>query len=264
MDTSAGIALRPSASQLCALNGGDPRVIASARGFREFLRPPSSVPPQPPRRSGLAALFGRLTGASTSPESPPSPFPFEHVAELLRGLMHAMPSSAPRRVAIAVPAWANDVQRQQVADGAHTAGWDFLGLVNEPTAAAMASGLLQHGEGTALVYDLAEGRFDVTVVAFRGTSFEVLAADGLLKCDDNPTLPELLARTETPCHRALAQAGYRSNAIDTVVLVGETARNPQTVEFVTRLFGQPPLTRFDPEEVVGFGAAVHASILESR
>lgn len=264
MDTSAGISLRPSSSQLCVLNGGDPRVIASARGFREFLQPPASTPPDPPRRTGLAALLGRFAGKSPSPEAPPSPFPFEHAADLLRDLMRAAPSGAPRRVAIAVPAWAHDGQRQQVADGARAAGWDYLGLVNEPTAAAMASGLLQQGDGTALVYDLAEGRFDVTIIAICGTSFEVLAADGLLKCNDNPTLSELLARTEKPCHRALAQAGCRSNALDTVVLVGETARNPQTVEFVTSLFGQPPLARFDPEEVVGFGAAVHASILESR
>jgi len=45
--------------------------------------------------------------------------------------------------------------------------------------------------------------------------------------------------------------------------VGEFTRERQTVEFVSELFRRPPLSRFDPEEGVGIGAAAHASILES-
>lgn len=263
MDTSAGISLRPSASLLCVLNGGDPLVVARTNGFRADTRDRFSPPPEPPKRGGLAGLLGRLTGAKPSAEPPP-PFAFDRAAELLRDLKIASASTGLHRVAIAVPSWSNDVQRQQVADGARAANWALLGLVNEPTAAAMASGALREGDGTVLVYDLAEGRFDVTLVATRGLTFEVLSTDGLTGVGAGLALPDLLAKTEAPCRRALKYAGLDAAAIDTVVLVGETARDPKTAEYVTQRFGQPPLTRFDPEEVVGFGAAVHASILESR
>jgi hypothetical protein len=179
MDTSAGISLRPSATLLCVLNGGNPRVAARAQGYRDTAATPARPEPKPVKRGGLAGLFGRLAGEKQPQQADETNFPFARAGELLRNLMAATPPGEPRRVCVAVPAWANDVQRQQVATGARAAGWELLALCNVPTAAAMASGLLRHGDGTALVYDLADDRFDITIVAFRSIDFEVLATDGL-------------------------------------------------------------------------------------
>ncbi|GMV90887.1 MAG: hypothetical protein AMXMBFR82_06650 [Candidatus Hydrogenedentota bacterium] len=264
MDTSAGISLGPSATLLCVLNGGDPRVAARVHGYRDLVAAPVRPEPEPARQGGLAGLIGRFAGGKRTPESADTRFPFARAGALLRDLMAATPPGEPRRVCVAVPAWANDVQRQQVATGAREAGWELIALCNEPTAAAMASGLLRDGDGTALVYDLAADHFDVTIVAFRGIDFEVLASDGLLNQDASVPLQQRLADTTAPCKRALAYANLDAAHIDSVVLVGDATRETQTVDFVTTLFGKAPITRFDPEEVTAIGAAVHASLLEMR
>ena len=260
MDTSAGISLRPSATLLCVLNGGNPAVLVRSKGHLEY-RTPSTPPPPTPKQSGLSGLLRRLAGGRGSDEVDTSPFPFDQAGQILNDLLISTPPEAPHRVCIAVPAWANDSQRQKIADGARAAGWNVLGLANEPVAAAMASGLLGSGDGTVLVYDLSEDHFDVSVITIRGLEFEVLATDGLTELNTKLLPADFLAQTETPCQRALKYAGLDAAAIDAVVLAGASTREPQVVEFVTGLFGQPPLTRFDPEDIVGFGAAVRASML---
>lgn len=264
MDTSAGISLRPSLSLLCMLSEAEPIMAASAKGYREGLPTPAPIRQAPQKRRGIAGLFGRRATEKPSYDRETSPFPFDRAGELLEALMAATPPDVPRRVCVAIPAYAHDGQRQAVADGARAAGWDLLALVNEPTAAAMASGVLRKDAGTALVYDLSEDRFDVSIAAFRGIDVEILAADGVLTTRDCHNLTELLATTEAPSLRALKYAGIDARAIDAIVLVGETTRDLQTVEFVTQLFGQPPWSRFDPEEIVGIGAAIAASIIESH
>ncbi|GMW02172.1 MAG: hypothetical protein AMXMBFR84_33080 [Candidatus Hydrogenedentota bacterium] len=264
MDTSAGISLGPSATILCVLNGGNPRVAARARGYRDITGHLAEPEPEPHKRGGLAGLFGKLAGGRRPQEACNSPFPFARACDLLGELLSVTPSDVPRRVCIAVPAWANDVQRQQVATGARDAGWELIALCNEPTAAAMASGLLRDGDGIALVYDLSFDRFEVSVVAIRGTGFEIFAADGIANQNAHLSLPQRLCETEAPCKRALTHAGLDASNIDHLVLVGEATRNEQTSAFVQGLFGMEPFSRFDPEEVTAIGTAVHASILEAR
>jgi molecular chaperone DnaK len=81
---------------------------------------------------------------------------------------------------ITVPAYFGDLERNRTKDAGKIAGFDVLGIINEPTAAAIAYGL-EKGEpdSTMLVYDLGGGTFDVTVMKVIGTSeFQVLATEG--------------------------------------------------------------------------------------
>jgi molecular chaperone DnaK (HSP70) len=261
MDDTAGICLRPSASLLVAFDGEEPVVVTRSRGFRTGSNQRIEPQVEPVKRKGIAGFLDRISGANMPEKTNPNLFPFDEVADLLRDLKSATESTAPHRVVIAVPAYAHDEQRQSVVDGATAAGWEVLGLVNEPVAAAMASGVLRDGDGTTVVYDLDEGRFDVTVVSYHGITFEVLSTNGKSEFDDATALPGLLDHTEAPSRQALKDAGLNSGSIDSVVLVGEKSRETLTREFVAELFGKAPLTRHDPEEIVGVGAAVQASLL---
>ncbi|MBC8103819.1 MAG: Fe-S protein assembly chaperone HscA, partial [Cytophagales bacterium] len=71
----------------------------------------------------------------------------------------------------------------------------------------------------------------------------------------------LIARTLTPCRQVLADAGLAPADINEVVLVGGSTRVPAVRQAVQQLFGRPPHTDLNPDEVVALGAAVQADIL---
>ena len=107
--------------------------------------------------------------------------PVQASAEILRCLAERASEALggpPEGVVITVPAYFDDAQRQATSDAARIAGLDVLRLLNEPTAAAVAYGLDQGGEGVHVVYDLGGGTFDVSVLRFSKGVFEVLATAG--------------------------------------------------------------------------------------
>jgi len=79
---------------------------------------------------------------------------------------------------ITVPAYFDEAQRQATKDAATLAGIKVLRLLNEPTAAAVAYGLDQGGEGIIAVYDLGGGTFDISILRLSHGVFEVLATGG--------------------------------------------------------------------------------------
>lgn len=81
---------------------------------------------------------------------------------------------------ITVPAYFNDAQRKATQDAGELAGLEVVKVINEPTAAALAYGLL-NGEKNlnVLVYDLGGGTFDATIVSIRGKEVQVRATDGI-------------------------------------------------------------------------------------
>ncbi|MGB0468061.1 MAG: Fe-S protein assembly chaperone HscA [Pontibacterium sp.] len=79
---------------------------------------------------------------------------------------------------ITVPAYFDDAQRQATKDAATLANIKVLRLLSEPTAAAVAYGLDQRGEGVIAVYDLGGGTFDISVLRLNKGVFEVLATGG--------------------------------------------------------------------------------------
>jgi molecular chaperone HscA len=68
-------------------------------------------------------------------------------------------------------------------------------------------------------------------------------------------------RTMESCRQALADAGVTVGEIDHVVLVGGSTRVPLVRRMVEDLFGKPPHTGLDPDQVVAIGAAIQADIL---
>ena len=71
----------------------------------------------------------------------------------------------------------------------------------------------------------------------------------------------LVQQTLGPCRLALADAGLSAAQIDEVVLVGGSTRVPLVRRRVQELFGKPPHSQLNPDEVVAVGAAVQADIL---
>lgn len=79
---------------------------------------------------------------------------------------------------ITVPAYFDEAQRQATKDAATLAGVKVLRLLNEPTAAAVAYGLDQGGQGVIAVYDLGGGTFDISILRLSHGVFEVLSTGG--------------------------------------------------------------------------------------
>lgn len=79
---------------------------------------------------------------------------------------------------ITVPAYFNDVQRRAVKTAGELAGLNVLRLLNEPTAASLAFGLLENREQKYLTFDLGGGTFDVSVIDMFEGVVEVRASSG--------------------------------------------------------------------------------------
>lgn len=83
------------------------------------------------------------------------------------------------RAVISVPAYFNDIQRQETVEAGTKAGLTVERILNEPTAAALSYGL-EHleEESHILVYDLGGGTFDVTLLEMFDGVLEVKASSG--------------------------------------------------------------------------------------
>ncbi|HGN1203597.1 TPA: Hsp70 family protein [Providencia rettgeri] len=79
---------------------------------------------------------------------------------------------------ITVPAYFNDVQRRAVKTAGQLAGLNVVRLLNEPTAASLAFGLLENKEHKYLTFDLGGGTFDVSIIDMFEGVIEVCASSG--------------------------------------------------------------------------------------
>ncbi len=71
----------------------------------------------------------------------------------------------------------------------------------------------------------------------------------------------LVAKTLTPCRKAVRDAGLAVDDVDGVVLVGGATRMPHVRKAVAEYFQTTPLANIDPDKVVALGAAVQANLL---
>jgi molecular chaperone DnaK (HSP70) len=92
----------------------------------------------------------------------------------------------PLEAMVAVPASASGPQRYLTLEAFRRAGFEVLGMINEPTAAAIEyahrdlRGLSARSPKRSLVvYDLGGGTFDASTISFANQRFELIASDGI-------------------------------------------------------------------------------------
>ncbi len=122
----------------------------------------------------------------------------ELATEFLRGLRHALVTrsnleiavDAPLEVMVAVPANSASRQRWLTLEAFRRAGFTPIGLLNEPTAAAVElahlhlADLAQKTKSPkryVVVYDLGGGTFDTSAISLEGRSFDLIASEGLAR-----------------------------------------------------------------------------------
>ena len=108
------------------------------------------------------------------------------------------------QIMLGVPANANSNQRFLTQEAARAAGFEVLGLLNEPSAAAVefahrnGNDRKNRAKGGLLVYDLGGGTFDVSLVSLGEAERSVIASDGIpdLGGDDFDEILAVLALAE--------------------------------------------------------------------
>jgi len=118
------------------------------------------------------------------------------IRQLMRELMEALrdqlrehsslPESkiGPMEVMLGVPANANSNQRFLTTEAAREAGFEVLGLLNEPSAAGVEfahrnRNQKSRSDGWLMVYDLGGGTFDASLIELGDDSHSIVASDGV-------------------------------------------------------------------------------------
>jgi molecular chaperone DnaK (HSP70) len=98
------------------------------------------------------------------------------------------PAGALLEAMVSVPANAASRQRWLTLEAFRRAGFSPIGMVNEPTAAAIELAHLHLGvvgkrspKRYVVVYDLGGGTFDTSAVSLEGRRFELIAAEGIAR-----------------------------------------------------------------------------------
>ena len=211
-----GIDLGTTNSCVAVMEGGEPKVIANAEGFRTT---PSVVAfsKNGERLVGLVARRQAVTNPSntiysikrfmgrkfgevkhemelvpyTVVEGPNGDArvraggqefsPPEISAMILQKMRQTAEEYLGEKVTeavITVPAYFNDSQRQATKDAGRIAGLDVKRIVNEPTAAALAYGLDKKKDEKVAVFDPGGGTFDISILEIGDGVFEVRSTNG--------------------------------------------------------------------------------------
>src|SRR5881396_2099336 len=211
-----GIDLGTTNSCVAVMEGGEPKVIANAEGFRTT---PSVVAfsKTGERLVGLVARRQAVTNPKNTVysikrfmgrkydevQSEIKLVPYEVVRgpngdarvriagqeysppEISAMILQKMKQTAEdylgekvTEVVITVPAYFNDSQRQATKDAGRIAGLDVKRIINEPTAAALAYGLDKKKDERIAVFDLGGGTFDISILEIGDGVFEVRSTNG--------------------------------------------------------------------------------------
>ena len=89
--------------------------------------------------------------------------------------------------------------------------------------------------------------------------------DRILKREEFEELVKsLIERTTAYCEKALTDAKLTPADIDKVILVGGQTRTPAVQSHVEKIFGKPPSSEMNPDEVVAVGAALEGGVLQGE
>ncbi|MGO1466012.1 MAG: molecular chaperone DnaK [Microbacterium gubbeenense] len=181
MARAVGIDLGTTNSVVSVLEGGEPKVIANAEGMRTtpsvvaFAKDGEVLVGETAKRQAVTnvdntiASVKRHMGTDWSFEAEGKKYtPQEISARILQKLKRDAEQYLGDTVTdavVTVPAYFNDAERQATKEAGEIAGLNVLRIVNEPTAAARASGLDKGQEDELiLVFDLGGGTFDVSLL----------------------------------------------------------------------------------------------------
>jgi molecular chaperone DnaK len=211
-----GIDLGTTNSCVAVMEGGEPKVIANAEGFRTtpsvvaFSKTGERLVGQVARRQSITnpkntvysikRFMGRrfdevgreiqlvpyeviagsqgeaMVKIGDQKSSPP-----EISAMILQKMRQTAEDYLGEKVTeavVTVPAYFNDSQRQATKDAGRIAGLDVKRIINEPTAAALAYGLDKKKDEKIAVFDLGGGTFDISILEIGEGVFEVRSTNG--------------------------------------------------------------------------------------
>jgi molecular chaperone DnaK len=83
-----------------------------------------------------------------------------------------------KNVVITCPAYFDSNQREATAKAGEIAGLNVVSVISEPTAAAIAFGLLNEEKSVVLVYDLGGGTFDISMIEVQPNLIKVAVTGG--------------------------------------------------------------------------------------
>ncbi len=182
MPRAVGIDLGTTNSVVSVLEGGEPKVIANAEGFRTtpsvvaFTKDGEVLVGETAKRQAVTNVDRTITSVKrhmgtdwkTQPIDGKQYTPQEISARILQKLKRDAEQYLGDSVTdavITVPAYFNDAERQATKEAGEIAGLNVLRIINEPTAAALAYGLDRGKEDELiLVFDLGGGTFDVSLL----------------------------------------------------------------------------------------------------
>ncbi|WP_314097915.1 molecular chaperone DnaK [Microbacterium foliorum] len=207
MARAVGIDLGTTNSVVSVLEGGEPKVIANAEGFRTtpsvvaFTKDGEVLVGETAKRQAVTnvdrtiASVKRHVGTDWTFDVDGKKWtPQEISARILQKLKRDAESYLGDTVTdavITVPAYFNDAERQATKEAGEISGLNVLRIINEPTAAALAYGLDKGKEDELiLVFDLGGGTFDVSLLEvgkdddFSTIQVRATAGDNRLGGDD--------------------------------------------------------------------------------
>jgi len=208
MARAVGIDLGTTNSVVSVLEGGEPKVIANAEGFRTtpsvvaFTKDGEVLVGETAKRQAVTNVDRTLssvkrhmgtdwkTQSIDGKQYTPQEISARILQKLKRDAEEYLGDSVTDAV-ITVPAYFNDAERQATKDAGEIAGLNVLRIINEPTAAALAYGLDKGKEDELiLVFDLGGGTFDVSLLEvgkdddFSTIQVRATAGDNRLGGDD--------------------------------------------------------------------------------
>lgn len=169
---------------------------------------------EPPPVESIKRRMGRTDRVAVGPhELLPEEISAKILAELRSSMERFLGEKAgegvtmpARRAVITVPAYFDAPQVEATRRAGELAGLEVLGILQEPTAAAIYQTWKNKlGDGHVLVYDLGGGTFDVSILRCLAGEYQVLAIDGdnFLGGDD------LDRRFAEKLRKDLAAAGWK-------------------------------------------------------